>query len=160
MNVSCPECRSVFRVDPARVPGPGIRARCSVCGGIIAITSARSWTDDFAVPHDAASLTTGPSRAAGPAGGASSLADRGLAAEGPRAPAGSGGFSGGGAGVLTPPSGLPRSVTPTRVPPFAPGRRSTPAAAPAVHQPSAQQPPHADPRRAAQAVTPGVAPAQ
>ena len=39
MNVSCPECQSVFRVDPARVPGPGIRARCSVCGGIIPITT-------------------------------------------------------------------------------------------------------------------------
>ena len=39
MNVSCPECQTVFRVDPARVPGPGVRARCSVCGGIIPITT-------------------------------------------------------------------------------------------------------------------------
>src|SRR3954470_12117285 len=108
MNVSCPECQSVFRVDPARVPGPGIRARCSVCGGIIPITSARSWTDDFAVPHDAASLTTAPSRAGGSAGSAPTVADRGLAAEGPRAPAGGGApFGGGGPGVLTPPSGAP-----------------------------------------------------
>ena len=161
MNVSCPECRSVFRVDPARVPGPGIRARCSVCGGIIAITSARSWTDDFAVPHDAASLTTAPSRAAGPTGSASSLADRGVGTDGPRAPAGGGAvFGGGGAGVLTPPSGLPRSVTPTRVPPFAPGRRPTPAAVPPVHAPSAEQQPHADPRLAAHAVTPKVVLAQ
>ncbi len=35
MNVSCPECASVFRVDPAKVPEAGVRARCSVCGGII-----------------------------------------------------------------------------------------------------------------------------
>lgn len=37
MTVSCPECKSVFRVDPAKVPATGVRARCSVCGGIIAI---------------------------------------------------------------------------------------------------------------------------
>ncbi|MBC8085744.1 MAG: hypothetical protein H7Z40_00645 [Phycisphaerae bacterium] len=28
----------MFRVDPAKVPASGVRARCSVCGGIIAIT--------------------------------------------------------------------------------------------------------------------------
>jgi predicted Zn finger-like uncharacterized protein len=37
MTVACPDCRSVFRVDPAKVPATGVRARCSVCGGVIAI---------------------------------------------------------------------------------------------------------------------------
>jgi len=37
MTVGCPDCRSVFRVDPAKVPASGVRARCSVCGGVIAI---------------------------------------------------------------------------------------------------------------------------
>lgn len=37
MTVFCPDCRSVFRVDPAKVPATGVRARCSVCGGVIAI---------------------------------------------------------------------------------------------------------------------------
>ncbi len=37
MTVSCLDCQSVFRVDPAKVPATGVRARCSVCGGIIAI---------------------------------------------------------------------------------------------------------------------------
>ena len=37
MNVSCPDCRSIFRVDPAKVPPGGVRARCSVCSGIIPI---------------------------------------------------------------------------------------------------------------------------
>jgi predicted Zn finger-like uncharacterized protein len=37
MTVSCPDCRSVFRVDPAKVPATGVRARCSVCGGIMAV---------------------------------------------------------------------------------------------------------------------------
>ena len=37
MNVSCPDCRSIFRVDPAKVPPNGVRARCSVCSGVITI---------------------------------------------------------------------------------------------------------------------------
>ncbi len=37
MNVSCPDCRSIFRVDPSKVPPSGVRARCSVCGGVISI---------------------------------------------------------------------------------------------------------------------------
>ncbi len=38
MTVSCPDCRSIFRVDPAKVPATGVRARCSVCGGIIVVS--------------------------------------------------------------------------------------------------------------------------
>jgi len=37
VNVSCPECNSVFRVDPAKVPSGGVRARCAVCGGVIIV---------------------------------------------------------------------------------------------------------------------------
>ena len=37
MNVSCPDCRSIFRVDPAKIPPTGVRARCSVCSGVISI---------------------------------------------------------------------------------------------------------------------------
>lgn len=37
MTVTCPECSSIFRVDPAKVPVTGVRARCSVCGGVISI---------------------------------------------------------------------------------------------------------------------------
>lgn len=48
MNVSCPECRSVFRVDPAKVSSVSLRARCSVCGGIIAVGASAQWGDDFA----------------------------------------------------------------------------------------------------------------
>ena len=39
MNVTCPDCRSVFRVDPAKVPIGGVRARCSVCGGVITVSA-------------------------------------------------------------------------------------------------------------------------
>ncbi len=37
MNVSCPECSTVYRVDPAKVPPGGVRARCSTCNGVIPI---------------------------------------------------------------------------------------------------------------------------
>jgi predicted Zn finger-like uncharacterized protein len=148
MNVSCPECQSVFRVDPARVPGPGIRARCSVCGGIIPITSTRSWTDDFATPHDAASLTTSSSLRA-PArpisGGSAAIVD-------PRA---------GMASRPTPPIGVPRSPTPARVPPFGVAKRPTPAAtAPVapVAAPTARTVPPAAPPIAAQPQPRPVAP--
>lgn len=35
MNVRCPSCRTVFRVDPVKVPEAGVRARCAVCAGTI-----------------------------------------------------------------------------------------------------------------------------
>jgi predicted Zn finger-like uncharacterized protein len=34
MNVTCAQCQTVFRVDPAKVPEAGVRARCSVCSGV------------------------------------------------------------------------------------------------------------------------------
>ncbi|HKP29800.1 MAG TPA: zinc-ribbon domain-containing protein, partial [Gemmatimonadales bacterium] len=34
MNVSCPKCEAVFRVDPAKVPVKGVRARCSSCSAV------------------------------------------------------------------------------------------------------------------------------
>lgn len=37
MNVRCPQCRTLFRVDPARVPESGANARCSRCGDIFEI---------------------------------------------------------------------------------------------------------------------------
>lgn len=44
MNVSCPDCRSIFRVDPAKVPPGGVRARCSVCSGVISIPAPTGQT--------------------------------------------------------------------------------------------------------------------
>lgn len=40
MNVSCPQCSIVYRVDPAKVPPGGVRARCSACGGVIPVGMA------------------------------------------------------------------------------------------------------------------------
>lgn len=41
MNVACPHCGSVFRVDPAKVPVGGARARCSRCAGIFPVRTER-----------------------------------------------------------------------------------------------------------------------
>jgi len=37
MNVQCPACETVYRVDPAKVPDDGIRARCTVCTTMIPV---------------------------------------------------------------------------------------------------------------------------
>jgi predicted Zn finger-like uncharacterized protein len=42
MNVSCPECKTVFRVDPEKVPVNGVRARCSVCSAVFRVERERS----------------------------------------------------------------------------------------------------------------------
>lgn len=59
MNVTCPECSSVFRVDPAKVPNTGVRARCSVCSGIIAVPpgSARASASPVEAPRAHATPT-------------------------------------------------------------------------------------------------------
>lgn len=46
MNVACPECRSVFRVDPAKVPAGGVRARCSVCGAVMRVDAPTTFGED------------------------------------------------------------------------------------------------------------------
>lgn len=40
MNTSCPHCGTTFRVDPAKVPAAGVRARCSVCRGVFVVENA------------------------------------------------------------------------------------------------------------------------
>jgi predicted Zn finger-like uncharacterized protein len=37
MNVTCPSCSTVYRVDPAKVPERGVRARCRVCAAIFQV---------------------------------------------------------------------------------------------------------------------------
>jgi predicted Zn finger-like uncharacterized protein len=38
MNIRCPNCQTVFRVDPARVPPGGVRARCARCSATFPVT--------------------------------------------------------------------------------------------------------------------------
>ena len=39
MNVACTQCKTIFRVDPRKVPADGTRARCSVCGGVFDVVA-------------------------------------------------------------------------------------------------------------------------
>src|SRR5207253_1913190 len=40
MNVSCPSCETVYRVDPAKVPAGGVRARCAVCSNVFTVAAS------------------------------------------------------------------------------------------------------------------------
>ncbi|MBI4540598.1 MAG: zinc-ribbon domain-containing protein [Gemmatimonadetes bacterium] len=40
MNVGCPSCETVYRVDPARVPAGGARTRCTHCGHVFRVEPA------------------------------------------------------------------------------------------------------------------------
>jgi predicted Zn finger-like uncharacterized protein len=37
MNVTCPSCETVYRVDPGKVPAGGVRARCAVCSNLFPV---------------------------------------------------------------------------------------------------------------------------
>ncbi|HEX6745948.1 MAG TPA: zinc-ribbon domain-containing protein [Longimicrobium sp.] len=37
MNVQCTSCKTVFRVDPRKVPAGGVRARCSICRAVFQV---------------------------------------------------------------------------------------------------------------------------
>ena len=37
MNVTCPNCATVYRVDPVKVPEAGVRARCALCNPLLAL---------------------------------------------------------------------------------------------------------------------------
>ena len=54
MNVRCPNCQTVFRVDPTKVPEAGVRARCSECDAVFAVyreTAPPAPTPDPVVPE-------------------------------------------------------------------------------------------------------------
>src|SRR6266850_1781436 len=40
MNVTCPSCETVYRVDPGKVPAGGVRARCAVCSNVFPVNAA------------------------------------------------------------------------------------------------------------------------
>lgn len=39
MNVQCTSCKTVFRVDPRKVPAGGVRARCSICRAVFEVSA-------------------------------------------------------------------------------------------------------------------------
>ncbi len=129
MTVSCPDCRSVFRVDPSKVPATGVRARCSVCGGIIVVSGGTGpMRTPVRTPVPAvSSFPTAPPRTAPPMTAPPRL--------GMRTPSlSTGAVPGAVPGAIT-----PRMATPTA----APGRiarMTPPLAPPAVQTPVAAAP--------------------
>jgi predicted Zn finger-like uncharacterized protein len=151
MNVTCPNCATVYRVDPAKVPAAGVRARCSVCSAVFAVRregdaeaaksspALRVETPRAAAPPQA-SAAPEPPRPVQPAASARPPSSTGAPA--PAAP------SGGPAG----PSAVPRPAAPAA--PSTPAGVATPAAPrPATANPAAAPNPLAGPPRP---VTPGV----
>lgn len=57
MNIRCPHCQTVFRVNPDRIPASGVRAKCARCGDTFLVTPPPA-----GAPRDAA-----PARAPGTA---------------------------------------------------------------------------------------------
>jgi predicted Zn finger-like uncharacterized protein len=39
MNAQCTACKAVYRLDSRKIPGTGIRARCSECGAVIFVVA-------------------------------------------------------------------------------------------------------------------------
>jgi predicted Zn finger-like uncharacterized protein len=37
MNIRCPNCQTAFRVDPAKIPPSGVRARCAKCSATFSV---------------------------------------------------------------------------------------------------------------------------
>jgi predicted Zn finger-like uncharacterized protein len=127
MNVSCPDCRSIFRVDPAKVPPSGVRARCSVCSGVISIPA--------------------PTGQVTPAGGGGRTpappSESGSQDRPPSAPAGQGGWDPPpfGAASQRGPAAPPPAQRPTPPPPPQAQRQAPPPPAPrTVETPAASRP--------------------
>ena len=63
MNVQCTSCKTVFRVDPRKVPAGGVRARCSICRAVFEIAASA----EGAAPAAASAPTAAPTPAPSPA---------------------------------------------------------------------------------------------
>jgi predicted Zn finger-like uncharacterized protein len=61
MNVTCPNCATIYRVDPAKVPQGGVRARCNVCSAVFAVRREGEPEAGRVVPKEPA-VTTSPRR--------------------------------------------------------------------------------------------------
>jgi predicted Zn finger-like uncharacterized protein len=140
MNVTCPNCASMFRVDPSKVPEGGVRARCNICSAVFAVRREGDAQDrPAAVASGGAGAGTRPVTSATGAPTA--------AAPGPAAPS------------MPPPAPVMPRAEPVRpTPPAAPARPGTPS--PPVSPPAAPPrpagfPPPSAPMGVPRPATPG-----
>src|SRR5947208_2001121 len=136
MNVTCPSCETVYRVDPAKVPAGGVRARCAVCSNVFPVNAS------VAAATAAVSAGSGPAVAprppAPPRAPPAPPAPPTPAPAPPRTPA------------------MPRFSGPIAAPPPPPAAPAPPAAAPRA----APRPPAAPAAPAAPAPPAGAGPGQ
>lgn len=126
MNVTCASCQTVFRVDPAKVPSRGVRARCSVCSGVFWVRHPAASAGPVALEPEAVTEVgrPAPEPAAPPPAAAEEPAAPPVQVAPPAPPA--------------PAPSAPRPVEPERVrPPMPPGPVVAPVAsgAPAAPPP-------------------------
>jgi len=139
MNVSCTQCQTVFRVDPAKVPEAGVRARCSVCAGIFWVRRGVDLDDVPAVPapvvaHPAPAPSPAPAPVQPPAA-APAAAPAPVARPAPAATPWS-----------APPAVAPGAPPPSSIPAFRPAAPPAPAfraPVPAPAEPAARPAPAA-----------------
>src|SRR5437870_5826493 len=60
MNVTCPSCETVYRVDPAKVPAGGVRARCAVCSNVFPVNASAGAAAPAAVAGGRPPAAPGP----------------------------------------------------------------------------------------------------
>src|SRR6266566_522134 len=138
MNVTCPSCETVYRVDPSKVPAGGVRARCAVCSNVFPVNAASATAQRSPVaPGGPGSAPRPPAPPAAPAPPAPAPAP-------PRAPA-MPRFSGPIAAPTSAPA--PPAAPPRAAPPPAP--RAAPPPAPRAPAAPAAPPPPAAPAGAA-----------
>lgn len=58
MNVQCTSCKTVFRVDPRKVPAGGVRARCSICRAVFDVPAPQAEAAPAAQARPAAAAPT------------------------------------------------------------------------------------------------------
>jgi predicted Zn finger-like uncharacterized protein len=83
MNIRCPNCQTVFRVDPARVPPGGTRARCARCGATFTVKKEDGASPS--APVEAARPEASAPAAVSPPAGAASQRETSGVAPAPRA---------------------------------------------------------------------------
>jgi predicted Zn finger-like uncharacterized protein len=162
MNVRCPSCRTVFRVDPAKIPEAGIRARCTVCAATMDVRRDGVGVERLAAPRPAEpapppDVGVGRERVtqAGPATSAESRPAAAAPPDVPESPAVGGPAPG--PIRLSQPFSQPRSIAPAEAaPPAAPRRPAAPVFRPTPGRPvtAAPVPPTAEVTGGAAAVAP------
>ncbi len=124
MNVTCPNCATVYRVDPAKVPEAGVRARCAVCSAVFAVSREQRPTAAGQVSSPPVGITSSASGSSEP----------------PPAPTAASVFP---PAPVPPASAPPASAPPAAAPTSAPAGPPRPLAPPAAPRPVA--PPAAAP---------------